>query len=85
MPEQFFVRAMHSNSGFFLTEEFVSQARSLDMDEIVDYMMKDLNKENHDDPNPVLMLYYLFTDFGIEFPRLMMMRRRRPLGRNETA
>jgi len=77
MPEQFFVRAMHSNSGFFLTDEFVAQAHSLDAEELIEHLMNDLDRENGHDPNPVLMLYYLFTDFENEFPRLIMMKQKR--------
>lgn len=74
MPDQFFVRAMHSNSGFFLSNEFIAEARNVDVEDLTNYLMSDLDKENDEDPNPVLMLYYLFTDFRCEFSRLMMMK-----------
>ena len=74
MPDQFFVRAMHSNSGFFLSDEFVAEARKVNAEDLTKYLMSDLDKENDENPNPVLMLYYLFTDFQHEFSRLMMMK-----------
>jgi hypothetical protein len=77
MPTQFFVRAMHANTGFFLTNEFITEANKVDSESLVEYLISDLETENDSDPNPILMLYYLFTDFKDEFPRLMMMNRKK--------
>ncbi|MEP0815340.1 MAG: hypothetical protein HRF49_11850 [bacterium] len=74
MPEQFFVRAMHSNKGVFLSREFLKMAESLDANEVAGHLMEDLNRESEGEINPVLMLYYLFTDFKEEFPRMMLMK-----------
>lgn len=77
MPEQFFVRAMHSNSGVFLADEFLAQVQGMDADELVDHLINDLNRECKESTNPVLLHYYLFTDFKDEFSRLVMMKRKR--------
>lgn len=83
MPTQFFVRAMHANTGFFLTSEFITEVNKVDSESLVEYLISDLDTENISDPNPILMLYYLFTDFQDEFPRLMMMDSKKKKDENE--
>ena len=84
MPEQFFVRAMHSNTGLFLTEQFLSDAYRLGPEELADHLIDDLNREREGDPNPYLLLYYLFTDFRDEFKRMILMKKNgRPKGNKD--
>jgi len=80
MPEQFFVRAMHSDRGIFITEDFLKSVNQYDVAGLCDSIMADLSRHREGDTEDILKWYYLLMDFKEDFPRLVLLKALRESG-----